>query len=165
MRNHTFTRAIAAVVVLLMLTTQQALALWSTTQLTPKNLDQQWRKFTITTKDVKGLKEFEITIEASVREFSPFTDAELSLIDEKEYVAVLPIEIKRKGNKMTFRFRLSAKTLPYSKFELREPRYIATGNRDAAQNRNEQGDRRVEQIMGGDLYWFWLRDFVPPDKK
>jgi hypothetical protein len=165
MKNRAYTHAIVAVVALLMLTAQQALALWSTIQLTPKNLNQQWRKFTITTKDVKGLTEFEITIEASVRELSPFTDAELLLIDEKETVAVLPVDSKRKNNKMTFRFRLSARTLPYSRFELREPRYIPKDNRDAAQNKNGQDDRRVEQIMGGDSYWFWLRDFVPPEKK
>ena len=166
MRTRTHAFVCLAVIALLALNTQQALAEWIEIHLTPKNLDFHRRQFVIKTKDVKnGLKEFEVTVIAKERDFSPFADAQLTLIDDVDYVAILPVGSKRRGDKMTFWFRVAPKSLARSRFEYSESNYVPLRKPNGEPLRNAQGNQENEQLMGGEMYSFLLHEFVNVEKK
>jgi hypothetical protein len=141
---------------------QHAYAVWTEQQITPNSLADLERSWTFKTRDVESFKQVEITVEpkAGKKSLSPFTSGHLSILEGNRYVGEVPVEVRRENGRATFWFRLSPDALAKSKFEAREQAYGVY--RDAQGNpvKDAEGKPKVEQMLGGQAYWFYLRDFV-----
>lgn len=145
----------------LALIASRAHAIWIEAQLTPENIARQDQSFTVNTRDIEGMKEFRISVAPKEgKEISPFTSGELMVIEEDHHVATVPVSASRAGKKVTFRFRVSSAAAARSRFDLREQGWTDYRNADGTPQRNEDGTPKVEMTLGGQAFWFWLRDFV-----
>jgi hypothetical protein len=142
-----------------------ATAAWSLTvefRLTPKDLSAWQRSFTITTKDVGEFKQFDVTVtpDPKGKVLSPFVRGDLTLSTPNEKVALVRLEPKREGGKVSFWFRVSPQAIAGSRFEIGEQAYGVHQNPDGSADRDEHGQPKFEQYIGGSEYWFLLRDFA-----
>jgi hypothetical protein len=149
-------------VVLIAFSAARVWALWSEIQITPKSNAHLDRLFTMTVKNVGSMKQVDLTIEPKPRGkvLSPFVRAELSVLAGEEYVASIPVSEYRSNGKVIYRFLLSPRTLSRSKFEFREPNYGVYSDSRGEPQRDENGKPKVEQMLGGNAYWFYLKDFL-----
>jgi hypothetical protein len=152
----------AAAVVLVAMTLTPAWPLTVEFRLTPKDLTAENRSFTVTTKDVGEFKEFDVTVtpDPKGRVLSPFVRGDLSLSTPSEHMALVRLEPKREGGKVSFWFRVSPKAIEGSRFEIGEQAYGTYQNADGTPVRDENGQPKVEQFIGGSSYWFLLHDFA-----
>jgi hypothetical protein len=153
---------IALTALLLAAAARQAQAVVVEIQLTPKNLITQDRSFKVETKDVDGLKQFEVTFQKTAGKLSPVFLARLHVVVAGETIASVPIEVTRWPGKVTCWFRVSPKSLVDTKFELHEPGYGFDVDAQGNPSRDEWGNVRFEPMPGGTHYWFYLRDFANP---
>ena len=143
---------------LLLLGARGAHAVWSETQITPKSLEHISRTFELKSGDREGLRQIEITVGAKTGQLSPFTRAVLSIPTDDGY-AYVPVEETRRGAKVSYWFRLSPSLVPKAKFEVREQAYTTYGDAQGNPQRDAQGKPIVKQTLGGQAWWFCLRDF------
>lgn len=155
--QRTSLRALIAAALLTMLL-PKAYALWSEVQLTPKNLSNDNLTFTIKTKDVEKLTRFEVTVTPKAgKKLSPFLAARLSIANADTFVGTVPVEEKRaEDGSVRYWFRVSPKFLSNSRFDFDVGNYV--------EGKGKRPHPKVEQIMGGSSYWFFLRDFTAPAK-
>ena len=85
------------------------------------------------------------------KEISPFTSGELMVIEGDHHVATVPVEVSREGKKFTFRFRVSPAAAAASRFDIREQGWTTL---------HENGVPKSVMTLGGQAFWFWVRDFV-----
>ena len=142
-----------------------ATAAWPLTvefRLTPKDLSVEQRTFTVTTKDVGEFTEFDVTVtpDPKGRVLSPFVRGDLSLSTLNEKVALVRLEPKREGGKVSFWFRVSPQAIEGSRFEIGEQAYGVYRHADGSPVRDEHGQPKFEQFIGGSEYRFLLRDFA-----
>jgi len=141
---------------------KHAYAIWTQQQITPKSLDYLERSWTFKAKAVEGLKQVEITVapKAGKKALSPFTSGHLSILDGDRYVGEIPVEVRRESGRVSFWFRLSPEALAKSKFEVREQAYGVYSDAQGNPVKDTDGKPKVEQMLGGQAYWLYLRDFV-----
>jgi hypothetical protein len=155
-----FTIALAAG---LALAAGRAYAVWTEVQIVPKYLDQYNQVFTISTRDVERLKEVRVSVAPKPnKEISPFTSAELMVIEDNHHVATVPVASSREGAKFTFRFRISPAAAAESRFDIREQGWEEVRSADGSPQRDAEGHPKMEMTLGGQAFWFWLRDFAGP---
>ncbi len=155
MRTYALATSLAA---LLTMTVRQAHAVWVETQLTPQSTTTQHLSFSIKTKDADALKQFEVTVKPKADwKLSPVLTARLHIVDGETNIAVVPVEEKREGGKMTYWFRIAPKFLANSKFQFGEHGY--------GEVKDAQGNTQYVGLPGGTGYWFYLRDFANPENK
>lgn len=150
---------------MLVLAALPALAVWTEIQITPKYMKSGDRSFTIHVKDRDGLKEFEIIEESTRKEriISPFAHANLTIMKDGESVGMIPVEVKNEAMKLTCWFRVSEKTIEGSRFELREQGFAPVHSFGAFPDRARIGNNEYEMTLGGQAFWFKLKDFATPN--
>lgn len=151
-----------AVAIVAVCLASRASALWVELQLKPNNLKQTYRAFSIqvTDKD-NGMKEFVITMAGDPkRPLRAFIDGNLKLYSGKDDVGLIPVAESREDGKMMFRFRVTARALENSRFQIDESLDIVHKNADGSPQTDKQGKPKVERWMGGESFWFFLRDFA-----
>jgi hypothetical protein len=142
---------------------QQTYAVWVEHQLTAKTAISDWISFTVKTKDVEGLKQFEIAVEAKERNISPVLTARLHLVDGKRQIASVPVEEIHDDGKVTYWFRIAPKLLANSKFEFGEHGYSRCEDEQGRLITDEWERPKYIGVPGGSGYWFYLRDFADPN--
>jgi len=140
---------VALVVALLATAGMKAHAIYQETQLTPKVLDDAWASYTIQTRVVNAVTEFEVSVRALPgRKLSPARRALLELADGHSIIASIPVEEKLSGTKLTFWFRVAAKLVADGKFSFGQNSYA------------KSKDGTVVGLPGGSGAYFYLRDFA-----
>jgi hypothetical protein len=132
------------------------------TQLSPNALSANGRSFTIATKDVGEFTQYDVTmtVDREGRALSPFVRGDLSLNAAGEHVALVRLEPQREDGKIHFWFRVSPAAIAGSRFEIGEQAYEVQRRPDGTPLKDERGQPRYEQIIGGWQYGFLLRDFA-----
>jgi hypothetical protein len=151
------------VAVVVAIAVRQTYAVWVENQLTPKTAISDWISFTVETKDVEGLKQFEVAVEAKKRNLSPVLTARLHLVDGKRQIASVPVEETRADGKVTYWFRIAPRLLANSKFEFGEHGYSRCEDEQGNLITDEWKRPKYIGVPGGSGYWFYLRDFADPN--
>jgi len=145
----------------LALAASRAHAVWLEVQLTPRNTDQWNQSFAVSARDIEGMIELRVTVEPKQgKEISPFTSGQLMVIEDNRHVASVPVAVSRDGKKVTFRFRLAPAAAARSRFDIHEQGWEPARNPDGTPQRDEHGVPMMEMTLGGQAYWFWVRDFA-----
>jgi hypothetical protein len=155
--------SLAAVVVAIAV--RQTYALWVEHQLTSKNAISDRISFTVKTKDVEDLKQFEIAVEAKKRKISPVLTARLHLVDGQTQIASVPVEETRANGKVTYWFRIAPRLLAHSRFEFGEHGYGRYEDEQGNSITDEWGRPKYIGVPGGSGYWFYLHDFSDPNQR
>ena len=140
---------------------REAAAVWTETRITPQSVGQTTRRFTVRSEMRDNLRQYEVIVEHQEgRKISPFADATIRLISDDKTVALVPVEPKWEGGKVRFWFRVSPEAVKSSRFDYREQAYsekLTPGGRPAPY-RERRG--REEMLLGGQAWYFFLRDFA-----
>lgn len=151
---------LSLVAVVLAVAMRQTYAIWVETQLTPQTADGRRLLFTVKTKDVDDLKQFEVSIKPKTGKLSPVLTARLHLVDSQMKIASVPVEETRADGKVTYWFRIAPRLLANSKFEFGEHGYGRCEDERGKVIIDEWGRPRYVGVPGGSGYWFYLRDFA-----
>ena len=147
-----------ATVALLAFAARPAYALWRTTQLTTNGIyDEQ--QFTVKTKDVDNLIQFEVSITPHPHAVSPFLNGQLSLIVQDKWVASVYIMERRKKDTVTYTFRVAPDAIAQSTLEIHASFYAPARNVKSPFSTAMLNNQKVEQSMGGTIYQMKLKDF------
>ena len=141
----------AAAAALATLTTTPAWSLTLEFQLSPKGLSANERTFTVTTKQMGEFTEFDVTVtpDPKGRSLSPFVRGDLSLDTPDEKVALVRLEPKREGGKVSYWFRVSRKAMEGSRFEIGEQAYGVRSDGDHPSARDERGEQAGSRELAG----------------
>ena len=135
---------------------------WTETRVTPQTVEQTGRRFGIKSEMRDNMRQFTVTVEHRAgRKISPFASASLRLISEDKTVALVPVETRWENGKVRFWFRASPEAVKSSRFDYHEQAYsesLTPGGRPAPYR---EGKQRIEQLLGGEAWYFFLRDFAP----
>lgn len=152
-------------VIVVSIAVRQVYAVWIEHQLTPETAISDRISFTVETKNVKGLKQFEVAVEAKKRNISPVLTARLHLVDDETQIAYVPVEEIHKDGKVTYWFRIAPKFIANSKFEFGEHGHARCEDKQGNLITDEWGRPKYIGIPGGSGYWFYLRDFADPNRR
>lgn len=152
-----------AVAIMGVIVVRQTYAVWVEEQLTPKTAISDWISFTVKTKDVEGLTQFEVAVESKKRNISPVLTARLHLVDGKKQIASVPVEEIRADGRVTYWFRVAPTLFADSKFEFGEHGYTRSQDMRGNPATDEWGRPKYHGVPGGSGYWFYLRDFADPN--
>ena len=139
---------------------QKSYAAWVEHQLTPRNAVGDWISFAVKTKDVEGLKQFDVTVEMKKRKISPVLTARVDVFDGKTRIASVPVDGVRKDGKVTYWFRIAPRLITHSKFEFGEHGHALEKDVQGGPVTDEWGRVKYIGVPGGSGYWFYLGDFA-----
>ncbi len=144
---------------LLAFAARPAFALWRLSRLTTNGVyDEQ--QFTVKTRDVDNLTEFEVSIAPHPRAVSPFLTGQLSLIAQDKWVASVPVMERCEKDTVTYTFRVAPDAVAQSMLEVHASFYAPAQNVRSPFSTAMLNNQKVEQIMGGTIYQMKLKDFV-----
>jgi hypothetical protein len=130
-----------------------ACGLSTETQLTPGRSKANGLTFQVTARAVGEAREVEVVIRPPRgKEWSPFLEARLSLYQGKRLVLSCPVEPKRQGSELRYRFLVSPKEVGKVRFRFNEYAF--------AKVMNPNGTVKILAMPAVDAYWFHLRDFL-----
>lgn len=138
---------------LLVLPMVKASAVMVEIQLNPGNIKQQKVAFQITGEERDSMAQVGVTVTSKTEKLSPGLFARLRLSDGKTEFAMVPLEEKREGDKVTYWFHVAPNLLAKSRFEFELLNSVKV---------KESGKTRTVVMPGGINYWFYVGDFVTP---
>lgn len=136
-----------------------ALALWVQIQVTANGV-ANGQEITVTTKDVEQFKQFDVTLAPHPRDVSPFLGGQLSLIANDKWVASVPVSESRHNGAATYTFRVAPDAIAKSSFTISASAYAPADKQGNYFGTAMIGKKKVQQVMGGTMYEFKLKDFV-----
>lgn len=136
-----------------------AYALWRLSRLTTNGIvDEQ--QFTVKTRNVDNLTQFEVSIAPHPHAVSPFMTGQLSLIAQDKWVASVPVMERRENNTVTYTFRVAPDAIAQSTLEVHASFYAPAQNVKSPFSTAMLNKQKVEQVMGGTIYEMKLKDFI-----
>jgi hypothetical protein len=159
MKRNRFWIGALSICFLVAIAARPALALWLQCSVTTSGVYDS-HLFTITVKDAEAFREFKVTIAPRPKAVSPFLTAQLGLIAEDKWVAVVPVSEKREKGTVTYTFRVAPGALAQSYFEIHASAYAPATSDRSPFGTAMLGTEKVEQVMGGTIFELKLKDFT-----
>ena len=137
-------------------------ALTVVTRVTPESLKDLQVSITVTTRGEGASKQFGVAVSGKATRLSPILTARLHLMQGETELAVVPVEERWAGTKVTYWFPVAPSLLADSKFEWNE--HFGRADTDVAGKPvlDPYGRPTYTPFPGTRGYWFYLRDFVKP---
>ena len=145
---------------------RRALAVWSQSQIMPGYASAGDHAVTVTTKRDGSLVQFDVSVQSknAKRPISPYADGNLSVIQGDDFWSDAQVEPHWKDDTVSFRFKVSAKALEKSRFEIREQGWEVVRDSKGQVLKDRHGKPETEMTLGGQAYWFYLKDFAGAPK-
>jgi hypothetical protein len=137
-----------------------ASAVWVESQLTPRGLSDGDRVFSIHQEMRDGLKQFSVTVTPKGKPLSPFASGKLQVIQGDRTVAIMPVTGTWKKGSVSFWFRVSPEALGQSRFDYAEQAYMKAERGAGEPAPDPERTGRYEMTLGGQAWYFFLRDFA-----
>lgn len=141
---------------------RQAWAVWSQSQITPGYAVAADHAVTVTTKRDGSLVQFDVSVTSkdAKRPISPYADGSLSVVQGDDFWSEATVKPYWKGDTLNFRFKVSARALEKSRFEIREQGWTYLHDSKGGLLKDSHGKPETEMTLGGQAYWFYLKDFA-----
>lgn len=145
---------------------RQALAVWAESQILPGYAAAADHAVTVSTKRDGSLVQFDVSVKAKdgKRPISPYADGNLSVVQGDDFWSEATVKPYWKGDTVNFRFKVSAKALEQSRFEIREQGWTYLHDGKGELLKDSHGKPETEMTLGGQAYWFYLKDFANTPK-
>jgi hypothetical protein len=164
MRRQGWMLALAGALVLA--SARGALAVWTEYQIKNKSETPSDRALTVTSKPDSAMTRIDVTVESKSPDhpISPFAHSNLSVYDGDRLTAEVPVRPYWTGDTLHFSFKVSSHSMDNTHFEIQEQGWTYRHDARGKVLKDRNGKPEAEETLGGQAYWFFLKDLVEAEK-
>ncbi len=142
--------------------TRAAWAVWTEYQVTSKSTLDWDRSLRVDVAPESAVFRVRIDLAAKSgkRPLSPFTSAHLTLVQDDRLQGEMPVYTDWDRGHVHLSFKIAKMALDRSRLEIREQGWTYLRDATGAVLRDRHGKPEAKLTLGGEAYWFLLKDFI-----